>query len=139
MLETDATTVVRLPEARNAVPARGFQLTAGDVELLRLVFEYRLAHIDHLSALTGRSYKKLHGRSRNLTEWALNDLIEVAQQLDLVGEGPAKAAQAVRDFRNLIHPDRLLRRSRPRWDALAAMALGAVAEVSWSLSGRITP
>jgi hypothetical protein len=40
----------------------GFQLTAGDVEILKLVLEFRLLRIDHLAALTGRSYKKLHGR-----------------------------------------------------------------------------
>ena len=45
----------------------GFQLTTrdergSDLDLLRLVFELRCARIDHLSALSGRSPKKVHGR-----------------------------------------------------------------------------
>lgn len=83
-------------------------------------------------------YNKKNRTSRPLTEWALNDLVDVALKLKLIGEGSAKAAQAVRDFRNLIHPGKLLRRSRPRWDALATMGLAAVAEVSRSLSGRMS-
>ncbi len=37
-------------------------LTASDIAMMRSVFEYRMLHIDHLSALTNRSYKKVHGR-----------------------------------------------------------------------------
>ena len=84
-------------------------------------------------------YKRLRNRSQELANWSLNDLVEVAARLNLVGESPAKAANAVRDFRNFVHPYRLLRRSRPRWDALATMALSAVAVVSESLQGRIDP
>lgn len=40
----------------------GFQLTKDDIEILRILYGFRMAEIDHLSALTGRSYKKLHGR-----------------------------------------------------------------------------
>ena len=83
-------------------------------------------------------YRELRRQPRELPEWSLEDLITVAQSLNLIGEGPAKAAHAVRDFRNLIHPERLARRSRPRWDALATMSLAAVAEVNRSLSGRMS-
>ena len=76
-------------------------------------------------------------RSRAISEWRLEELVEVASRLGLIGETAARAAPAVRDFRNMIHPHRLLRRSQPRWDALAALALAAVAEISRSLSGRI--
>lgn len=40
----------------------GFQLTAADVDMIRRVFEYRFLRIEHLCALTKRSYKKVHGR-----------------------------------------------------------------------------
>jgi hypothetical protein len=40
----------------------GFQLTAQDIRLIRAVFDYRFLHIDHVSALVDRSYKKVHGR-----------------------------------------------------------------------------
>ena len=76
-------------------------------------------------------------RPRSIAEWRLKDLIETASRLGLLGETAAQAAPAVRDFRNMIHPYRLLRRSRPRWDALAPLALAAVAEISRSLGGRI--
>lgn len=84
------------------------------------------------------SYKELGRQARELSAWSLEDLITVAQNLNLIGEGAAKAAHAVRDFRNLIHPERLARRSRPRWDALATMSLAAVAEVSRSLRDRMS-
>ena len=83
-------------------------------------------------------FQRMRGtKPRSIPEWHLDDLIEVASQIGLVGETAAKAAPAVRDFRNMIHPYKLLRRSQPRWDALAALALAAVAEISRSLSGRI--
>ena len=76
-------------------------------------------------------------KPRAISDWHLEDLIEVAEGLGLIGATAAKAAPAVRDFRNMIHPYKLLRRSSPRWDALAGMALNALAEISRSLSGRI--
>lgn len=75
-------------------------------------------------------HKELGRQARELSAWSLEDLITVAQNLKLIGEGSAKAAQALRDFRNLIHPERLTSRSKPRWDALATMSLAAVAEAS---------
>ena len=57
------------PAAKSAAarPRRGFRLTEDDVEILRLVFEYRLACIEHLMALTGRSYVPIHRRVLKLT------------------------------------------------------------------------
>jgi hypothetical protein len=37
-------------------------------------------------------------------EWTLNDLINVARELRLVGEDVKKFSHAMRDFRNYIHP-----------------------------------
>lgn len=42
--------------------AGGFVLTAGDVEIFRLIHDYRFLRIDHLAALTGRAGKRLHRR-----------------------------------------------------------------------------
>jgi hypothetical protein len=84
-----------------------------------------------------RLQKTVKGSVRGIPQWHLEELIEVASDLGLVGKSAAQAAPAVRDFRNMIHPYRLLRRSEPRWDALAAIALAAVAEISRSLSGRL--
>jgi len=46
----------------------GFQFNEGDLELVHHVHELRLAHIDHLAALTGRSHKALHRRLLKLEE-----------------------------------------------------------------------
>src|ERR1700680_2599757 len=52
--------------ARAVHRGRGFQLTPADVEMIRSVYKYRFLHIDHVSAMTGRSYKKVHGRMLKL-------------------------------------------------------------------------
>ena len=51
-----------------AILREGFQLTAADVAMIRLVHEYRMLHIEHLSAITNRSYKKVHGRLLKLVQ-----------------------------------------------------------------------
>ena len=85
------------------------------------------------------TYKSWQEKSKRFSDWSLEDKIEVARRIGLIGEGPAKGASAVRDFRNLIHPEKVLRRSKPRWPALAQLAIAAVVDVSGSLSGRIEP
>ncbi|HEY1019264.1 MAG TPA: hypothetical protein VGE25_09715 [Sediminibacterium sp.] len=41
---------------------------------------------------------------KNIPEWTLNDLINVARELTLIGEDVKKYSHALRDFRNYIHP-----------------------------------
>jgi hypothetical protein len=51
------------------MPAKnGFQLQGSDIELLHFVHELRIATIDHLAALSGRSVRALWGRLHKLTE-----------------------------------------------------------------------
>ena len=51
------------------MPAKsGFQLQDGDIELLHSVYELRIATIDHLAALSGRSVRALWGRLHKLKE-----------------------------------------------------------------------
>ena len=45
-----------------------FCLTDGDIKLIKLVYEYRFARINNLVALSGRTYKKIHGRIFKLVE-----------------------------------------------------------------------
>jgi len=45
----------------------------------------------------------------NLEKWPLNDLIEVAIDLNLVTEGIAKLSHPVREYRNIIHPGNEIR------------------------------
>ena len=46
----------------------GFQFIEGDSNILQYVYELRLAHIDHLTALTGRSHKAIARRLLKLQE-----------------------------------------------------------------------
>src|ERR1700693_1490635 len=51
------------------MPAKsGFQLQDGDIELLHSVYQLRIATIDHLTALSGRSVRALWGRLLKLKE-----------------------------------------------------------------------
>ena len=47
---------------------RGFQLTEGDIEILMWVYRLRLATVEHLEVLTGRSKRPLNTRLMKLTE-----------------------------------------------------------------------
>src|SRR5438445_2551293 len=52
------------------MPAKnGFELQDRDIELLNYILQLRLATIDHLSALSGRSVRALWGRLLKLKEW----------------------------------------------------------------------
>ncbi len=50
------------------------------------------------------SPKDKDGKIKQLHDWTLNDLINVARSLNLVGEDVKKFSHALRDFRNYIHP-----------------------------------
>jgi hypothetical protein len=68
---------------------QGFQLTTDDIELLHRVYDLRVAHIDHLSALTARSQKALSRRLLKLTERRFLACIERRPQKHLYAIGPA--------------------------------------------------
>lgn len=69
--------------------ATGFRLTERDIVLIRMVYEYRFLHIDHLSALVGRSYKKVHGRLLHLVRHGFLSRIEFPFQrhIYVIGRG----------------------------------------------------
>ena len=50
------------------------------------------------------SPKDKNGNVRRLYDWTLNDLINVARELGLLGEDVKKFSHVLRDFRNYIHP-----------------------------------
>jgi hypothetical protein len=50
------------------------------------------------------SPKDKTGKVKQFQEWTLNDFINVARDLGLVGEDVKKFSHALRDFRNYIHP-----------------------------------
>ncbi|MBI2701759.1 hypothetical protein A9W98_11285 [Mycobacterium gordonae] len=51
------------------------------------------------------------GKVRPFGEWTLQNLIAVSRELGLVGEDVLKHADAVRDFRNYIHPRQQIRQN----------------------------
>jgi hypothetical protein len=61
----------------------------GDVELIDLIYEHRFARIDNLSVLTGRSYKKLHGRLFKLAQHGYLKRIILPLQKHIYAIGPA--------------------------------------------------
>jgi hypothetical protein len=50
------------------------------------------------------SPKDKTGKVRPFQDWHLNDFINVARELNLLGEDVKKFSHALRDFRNYIHP-----------------------------------
>ena len=44
------------------------------------------------------------GKPRNLNEWTLNNFIDVSYEVGFLKEDVKKFSQALRDFRNYIHP-----------------------------------
>lgn len=85
-----------------------------------------------------KACKKKSGDVKPLEKWNLSNLINVAIDLDLIGKVAKEASWGVKDFRNLIHPYRLLQQSARPDIALAMSAYSAVLEISRSLKGRIS-
>ena len=83
--------------------------------------------------------KDKQGEVLPIGEWNLSNLIEVASNLGLIGKTAREAAWALKEFRNFIHPYRLLReKTSARADhALASSALAAAEEICRSLGGRV--
>lgn len=50
------------------------------------------------------SPKDQAGKAKQFHDWTLNDFINVAHDLSLIGEDVKKFSHALRDFRNYIHP-----------------------------------
>jgi hypothetical protein len=62
-----------------------FVLTAGDIEILRLVFDHRFLRRDHLSLLVGRHAKRLHRRLFKLATRSYLSTIRMPQQKHIYG------------------------------------------------------
>jgi uncharacterized protein with HEPN domain len=50
------------------------------------------------------SPKDKTGKVKYFQDWCLSDFINVARELNLLGEDVKKFSHALRDFRNYIHP-----------------------------------
>jgi hypothetical protein len=82
--------------------------------------------------------KDRQGKPMPLREWYLPSLILVALDCDLLGRTASDASWALKEFRNLIHPYRLLNQSARPDEALALSSAAALKEICRSVSGRLS-
>lgn len=68
-------------------PSRGFMLTEDDVEIFRLIYEYRFLRREQLSLLCGRSMKRLHRRLHKLVNNRFLNSIERPQKKHIYALG----------------------------------------------------
>src|ERR1700722_3436068 len=73
----------------SSIPGSGFPLTAGDVEIFRLLYEYRMLRREHMSVLTGRPSKRLHRRLLKLVAEGYATSIRLPQQKHIYALGKA--------------------------------------------------
>ena len=74
--------------------------------------------------------------SRSIEDWTLETLVYVAQEIGAVEDDVGLLTEAVRNWRNLVHPYRRVRGS-PRFDKpLSLSAIRAVARLANALAGK---
>jgi hypothetical protein len=83
----------------------GFALTSGDVEMFKLLYEFRMLRREHISALTGRPARRLHRRILKLIAGGYLTSIRLPQQKHIYALG--KEALPILVERGLA-PDELL-------------------------------
>jgi hypothetical protein len=95
----------RLAEIRKCLSARAplavIFLCGSTLEGILLGMAYLRPKEFNQSSVSPRDQS---GKVKQFYEWTLNDFINVARDLNLVGEDVKKFSHALRDFRNYIHP-----------------------------------
>lgn len=73
--------------------------------LLESLFISRANHLDDLSVLLkAKRAPQYKGKPKQLREWTLNSYIEVGHELGWIGDTAKSVSNALRDYRNYIHP-----------------------------------
>ena len=98
---------------------------------------WALLQRDDEALKSGKAGKDKLGELRPIRDWYLNNLIQVAIELGLVGNTAKDASWAVQDFRNFIHPYNVLKQSARPDEPLAISAMAAVQEIARSLKGNL--
>jgi hypothetical protein len=88
----------------------GFALTSGDLDIFKMIYEYRFLRREHLAALTGRPAKRLHRRLLKLLDAGYLKAIRLPQQKHIYGLG--KAALPVLVEQGSADPELLSQRLR---------------------------
>ena len=79
--------------------------------------------------------KKLDKRTKPIPEkWVLHQLIEVAEELNVIKSATAQQARLAKDFRNLIHPGRSIRIGQICHKGTAHSAIAAIEHVVQDLT-----
>ena len=79
--------------------------------------------------------KKLRSDTKPTPDgWVLHQLIEVAEELNVIKNETANQARLAKDFRNLIHPGRSIRIGQKCNKGTAHSAIAAIEHVLWDLS-----
>jgi len=94
----------------SSLTSAGFVMTAGDITIFRLLYEFRFLRCEHLSALTRRSPKRLHRRLLKLIGLGYLTSIRLPQQKHIYGLG--KAAMPILVEQGIADPDVLAQRVR---------------------------
>ncbi len=89
------------------------------------------------AAKSSRAPKDKQDQVVPVRHWLLTHLIDVSAELGVIGETAKKAAWALKDFRNFIHPYNLLQQSARPSPWLASSSLASLAEICRSLQGRL--
>jgi hypothetical protein len=93
--------------------------------------------LNETEALSFARTLKLGKTEQPIRRWSLAQLLSIAVGLKLIGMTAERAAWALKDFRNFIHPYNLLRQSARADEALALTGFMALKEITRSLKGRL--
>jgi hypothetical protein len=95
---------------RSADRKRGIVVTDGDINILKLIYDYRLLRIPHIEALTGRTYTRVHRRLKGLYDAGYLKRRSAPQTKDIYHMGRKGLALLLSDGR--ITEEEALRRGR---------------------------
>jgi hypothetical protein len=123
---------------RQAVQAYNAAAWAGSIALSGGVLEGLLTWALETQADSARRSfsSKYKTQPPSVDQWKLFQLIEVASDLELLGESARKTAWTVKDFRNMIHPYNALRTSWRPEERTARVMLDLVSLFTDSLARR---
>lgn len=87
--------------------------------------------VDRLQSDPGRATASNKApKDADISKWNLNDLVNVAVDLDYVSAGVEKLSHSVRDYRNLVHPGNEIRK-KLRFDSEEARIALEVLHIVW--------
>jgi len=75
-----------------------------------------------------QAYKKPKKRegSRKINQWSLEDMVDVAKEIGILGKGTFHLSHAIRQYRNLIHPAKQVAEGNKITEDLATMAMSSI-------------